>query len=137
MKTNCWFWPRCKDKKGYGRIWNGESVIFAHHFLWELANGRSLPLGQCVLHACDNPSCVNPEHLFLGTHKENMADMASKGRSILGERHPSAKLTVSDVLEIRALAKQGMRQREIGLKYGVNQNCISRIVSRARWKHIL
>jgi hypothetical protein len=137
MTTKCWFWPRSKDKKGYGRAWNGKNVIFAHHFMWELSHGEVLPKGQNVLHACDNPACVNPDHLFLGTHAQNMADKAAKGRSNLGERHPLATLTEKEVREIRELARQGMPQREVALKFEIRQNTVSRIVNRVRWKHVI
>jgi len=137
MNTPCWFWPRSKDKKGYGRMWNGKRVAFAHHFLWEISHNIILPLGQNVLHSCDNPSCVNPDHLFLGTHADNMADKARKGRSNLGEKHPLAKLTEVEVREIRELARNGVSQTEIAVQFEVLPNAISRIVNRIRWKHVI
>jgi hypothetical protein len=104
--TGCIIWNGARDYCGYG--------IFRHkhtnRVAWEIANGE-IPLGKDVLHKCDNPPCVNPEHLCVGSHSDNMADMVLKGRgkgpSRPGEDNPSAKFTKKDVIEIRRLFATG------------------------------
>lgn len=98
----------------------------AHRFSWEAHNGQ-IPEEMCVLHKCDTPSCVNPDHLFLGTNDDNVADRVAKGRSAKGEQHGKAKLTDRQILEIRDMS--GTLQ-EIGDYYGVHNSHISRIKNR-------
>ena len=88
-----------------------------------------------MLHKCDNKKCVNPEHLFLGTQKENVHDMHQKNRNqdITGEKNPGHKLTKEQVNEIRYKYAKGVLQREIGKEYGILQNAVSRIVNYKRW----
>lgn len=87
MGDGCWEWQAQRDKKGYGRLTTGGKKVFAHRFSYELFVG---PVGDLfVCHSCDNPSCVRPDHLFVGTHADNMADMRAKGR---GHRRPSPAL---------------------------------------------
>lgn len=110
----------------------------AHRVAWEFTYG-SIPDGMRILHRCDNPACVRPSHLFLGTDADNTVDAFSKGRrkSPAGERHYLSKLTDSDIKEIRSLAgKRGITQRQLAARYGVCYQLISLIVKRHRWKHI-
>ena len=79
----CLEWPGQRDKNGYGMIWNGHGPRRTHRLAWELTNGAA-PAGMQVLHRCDNPPCCNPEHLFLGTPKDNVVDMMAKGRDRFG-----------------------------------------------------
>lgn len=84
-KSNgCWIWKGAKIRGGYGRLYVNRNGIPAHRFSWEIANRQHVPKGFFVCHHCDNPPCVNPEHLFLGTHIGNMLDMKMKGRSLKG-----------------------------------------------------
>jgi predicted XRE-type DNA-binding protein len=106
--------------------------------MFELHFGE-IPLGIYVCHRCDNPKCINPEHLFLGTPKDNMNDKMKKGRNfnVKGSQHGQAKLDEEKVLEIkRLLAEKNLTQKKIGEKYGVNQNTISLIKSGKIWSHV-
>jgi hypothetical protein len=157
----CWLWTGVRTR-GYGRLTLGtrkDGSAYAHrlsyeHFVGPIANGI------CVCHRCDVPACVNPEHLFLGTHAENMADMAAKGRHYSltkpdrvarGDRHASrtspaliargercrtAKVTAQIVREIRAMCAGGMAQNVVAKRFGVRATLVNSVVHRKSWKHI-
>jgi len=136
-QDDCWNWRGPKNKLGYGRIGEGGhhgKLLLTHRLSWELANGP-IPAGLCVLHHCDNPSCVNPRHLFLGTIADNSRDMINKGRaaSKKGERNGQAKLTEEDVHEIRWMLSRGALHRVIAEKYGVARPTIGLINSGGTW----
>ena len=138
IKTDsCWLWNGGLSSRRYGSIMYHGSVRRTHRLAWELTNGV-VPDGLCVLHRCDVPRCVNPDHLFLGTHDDNMADMAAKGRSnppkpTPGSQHPESKLTEQDVVEIRA-SKDSLTT--LAKRYGVCFQNISMIRNRTRWRHV-
>lgn len=139
--SGCWEWTGKLTKKGYGTLRPGgrESArVRAHRASWILHYG-ALPAGACVLHKCDNPPCVRPSHLFLGSHKDNVADCVRKGRRappIRGSSNKSAKLKESDIPQIRALLSQGVRQRDTGRLYGVSQATILHINQGKAWAHV-
>jgi len=134
---DCWEWLGYKKKEGYGTFWFEERSGYAHRFSWLLYYGP-VPSGMCICHHCDNPSCVNPEHLFLGTDKDNSQDAVKKGRMPNGETHGCSKLTEEKVLQIREeYANMPIRsQRKLARKYKVSQRHIGDIVNRKNWTHI-
>jgi hypothetical protein len=131
----CWrIRGRAANKAGHVHILlpNGWR-IYAHRIAWWLANGK-IPTGMSVLHRCDNPRCVNPAHLFLGTTKDNMHDAIQKGRKNCFGRQ---RLNADQVREIRALAARGdMTHKAIGERYGLKRNSVWNIVNRKCWKHV-
>lgn len=134
---DCWFWTGSKSDRGYGKIyWNGKTVR-ANRVSWELHFGP-IPEDQDVLHKCDNPACVRPDHLFLGTHLQNMQDRDRKKRRKppQGEKHGCAKLTKEKIIEIRALGKLKIKQRDIGKQFGITQATVWRILHRKLWTHV-
>lgn len=124
-EDDCWVWGGHFDGKGYGQLRIGSRTngtrrgARAHRLSWEV-NCGPVPDGQQVLHKCDNRKCVNPKHLFLGTHLDNMVDMARKGRNI-------QKLSVEQVIEIRE--QKGLRGREVAKMFGVSEGMVSMIRS--------
>lgn len=102
ISRQCWLWTAYKDAEGYGHIRHNDRMRFSHHIAWLLWRGP-IPDGMKVCHSCDNPSCVNPEHLFLGTQQDNMIDCTKKGRhgDVSGERNGRARLTYEQVEQIR------------------------------------
>jgi hypothetical protein len=132
----CWFWIAAASQDGYGEISIKGKNVGAHRISWVLHYGE-IPDGLWVLHKCDNPPCVRPDHLFLRTQKHNLADAASKARMSSGSRHYKAKLTKEDVRLIRDwYATDTVSQSFIAEKFAVDQTIISDIVRRKSWKHI-
>ena len=131
--TGCLEWKAGKSKCGYGIFNLGGEPTLSHRISYFCHYGED-PIGLCILHACDNRACCNPEHLSMGTHLDNSRDMVSKGRHALGEDRPLAKLTESDILAIR---KDTRPQRVIGAEYGVSHALIGGIKLRERWKHVV
>lgn len=122
----CWLWTGSRNHRGYGRFRRNGRVESAHRVSWELRFGP-IPKGRQICHRCDNPPCVNPSHLFLGSHAENMADRNAKGRHVA--LNPSAKLSPEDVAAIRQLYATGKHtQAELATQFGVRQPYISRLV---------
>lgn len=134
----CWLWTGGTDKHGYGVMGN----IKAHRFAYEHHYGPfDKKLG--VLHRCDNPPCIRPDHLFLGTQIDNIKDMWAKGRGVPynspnGEENPNAVLTELEVREIKSLLASGMRQKDVIALYThkVTKSCIAMIAQGRTWKHI-
>lgn len=135
-KDACWVWKGLKDKNGYGVSSLGKERR-ASRICWIISFGE-IPEGMQVLHHCDNPPCVNPKHLWLGTGADNMQDKTRKGRNNapVGERSGSVKLKTSDVLEIRRLHKIGVVQRRIAERFNIGFKAINKIVLRQRWCHV-
>ena len=134
----CWLWTAGKFRGGYGRFSHAGRDRCANVVSWEIANGLPVPTGLYVCHACDIPGCVNPDHLWLGTPKENTADCARKGRIARGARHGRgpAKLVATEVTEIHRLYANGVSRPQLAKQFGVDRSTITRIVSRKAWRHI-
>lgn len=136
----CWIWKGAKrGKTTYGLcIFRGKKQS-AHRVSYQINIGP-IPEGLEICHRCDNPSCVNPAHLFAGTHTDNMRDMSRKGRNPAffkqGERHPLSKLTKEKVLDIRRLIRAGMPLRAIAERHGVSEPAISYINTGETWSHV-
>lgn len=131
--NGCHEWTGSRNRKGYGQMRVNKRGILAHRFSWVAAHGL-IPNGLFVLHRCDNRSCVNIDHLFLGTAKDNTADMISKGRqrsaNMKGEANPASKLTVA---EVRNIFFDTRPQRKVAAEYGVSQIIISKIRRKLLW----
>ena len=134
--TGCWNFQRnILTSSGYGRIRVDDRWMLAHRASFIFANGP-LPPQAWVLHRCDNPACVNPEHLFAGTNLDNIADMVAKRRHIHGERHHRAKLTEQDVLDIRTSFARGEQRRPIAERHGITIGHVKDVVHGRVWKHV-
>ena len=127
----CHIWTGSKRYGGYGQFGFFRYPMAAHRLSYLFYIG-SIPKGMFVLHKCDNPACVNPDHLFLGTQADNMADKARKGRA-RGENHPGAKLSEQDVQDIRASIASGERNSRIARRYGVCDATIRLIETGKNW----
>jgi hypothetical protein len=132
---SCWVWTGIKNQKGYGRIRRNKIWYSSHRVSWELYFGE-IPDDMLVLHKCDNPSCVNPDHLFLGTNQDNMDDKVSKGRQsrLYFERNPASRLSYKDVLEIRRLYGLGVSQTTLSRMFLSTQANVSSIILCKNWK---
>ena len=150
---DCWRWKAFRNPMGYGMFGVKRDVRLAHRIAYELTYGE-IPEGMCVLHRCDNPSCVNPSHLYLGTRTDNNRDKLLRGRvyrpvgdknpsrshpetQVRGEASPNAKLTTESVKQIRIMYATGKyRLVDIASQFGVSFSTIGRIVKRETWKHL-
>jgi len=130
--NECWEWQACEDKDGYGRFWYNNITGRAHVYSYEKFNGV-LKDNENVFHHCDNPSCVNPAHLFSGPNRVNSADMVRKGRSAKGEHHGMSKLTYKKVDEIHERWNNGETQTAIAKSMNVSQTTVGRVVLKQSW----
>lgn len=150
-RGGCWRWPGATDEKGRGRIWMNGTIQIAHRAVW-MALGREIPTGKLLCHHCDNPRCVNPDHLYVGTHADNGRDMSVRKRTwahrnpdkarelgrrlgknnthMRGENNPRAKLSVADVQVIRASKE---KTKPLAEKYGVHRTTIQHIRRGSQW----
>ena len=135
----CWEWQAAKTRDGYGSVGIATSrSALAHRVAWELTRSK-IPEGMYVCHHCDNPSCVRPSHLFIGTQADNIRDAAEKGRVAdnRGENNPKAKLSNKDVLAIRNAYAAGSIQADLARQYEVTPETISAVVRGRTWAHLL
>lgn len=129
----CWEWIADKDNRGYGHFWKGGETVYAHRVAYELAHG-DIPDGLLICHICNNPSCCNPDHLYLGTGSDNIKQAVNEGRlvTIKGERHTNAKLSDEEVIKIRNLLEDGCSQSQISELFGICQQHVSKINTNKR-----
>jgi len=129
---NCWIWLAHRNNKGYGVI-NISGVKLAHRISWEIYVGN-IPKGMVVMHKCDNPICVRPEHLGLGTQIDNLKDMYRKGRAALKERRTQSKLTMKIASKIRVAYKSGhFTQRRLAKVFHISQAIVCDVINNKRW----
>lgn len=139
--NDCWIWKAGKDIVGYGNFQlDDKSVVKAHRYSFLITNGY-LDNNKFICHSCDNPSCVNPKHLWEGTAADNNADCRNKNRAVpppdqKGENHSQHILTEHQVLDIRKKFENGIKQAELMRMYGISRNAIHKICQRKTWKHI-
>jgi hypothetical protein len=139
LKTDCWEWKASTHKSGYGHFWMNNKLHRAHRASYIIYKGN-IPKNLLILHKCDVKKCVNPEHLFLGTNKDNTNDMFKKGRQrfLKGTEYNGHKLNAKKVRNIRTLYKNGeYTQRELAKIYNVSQRLILNVIKNRAWKHIL
>ena len=140
--TGCWEWQGSK-RNGYGRMIIGSrtdgtrKTVSTHRLSYELHYGE-IPQGMEICHKCDNPCCINPDHLFAGTRQDNVDDRERKGRNNppKGEKHPKAKLTELDVLTIKEKRLQGVSFGKLAKEYGVCKKTIQDAVSGKTWSYL-
>lgn len=141
MKPKCIeFKGYCDKRQGYGRKAVNGKPILAHRLAWTEANGE-IPEGMQVLHKCDNPPCINVDHLFLGTNADNMRDKAKKGRGVTpglsGEQHYNSKLTAQQVTEIRKkYIPYKVTYKMLAKEYGVHLNTIHELINNKTWREV-
>jgi hypothetical protein len=141
---NCWIWNGNKDRQGYGIVRARPRLYRAPRVAWVIANGLEIPEGMMVCHRCDNPSCVNPSHLFLGSNDENIHDKVGKNRQSharntgsKGEKHPRARLSEKDVMEIRAKYQPFLvTAKMLAKEFDISEREIRSIIYRENWSHI-
>lgn len=135
-ENECWAWTAGLRGKGYGSFWLDGKTRKTNRVAYKLANGP-IPEGLHVLHTCDNCLCVNPDHLWLGTHADNMDDRQARDRQAKGESVGTSKLTREQVVEIRErYSAGGATQAALGEEYGVSSSLVGRVVRRECWGHV-
>jgi hypothetical protein len=152
MESPCWLWTAGRLRKGYGQFQVADKGRKAHRIAWLITNGQ-IPDGLCACHRCDVPACVNPSHLFLGTHADNAADRDAKGRNnqpkgathfarlnpermARGDKNGNSKLTDSIVATILTSHASGVTQRLLAAQCGVSRSLLSAIIKRKIWRHV-
>jgi hypothetical protein len=133
-QTGCWNWIRFKYK-GYGEFNHKRKKYRAHRFSYELFKEK-IPDGMIACHSCDNPACVNPDHIFLGTHSDNNRDMVNKNRNAKGSQNGNSKLAEDKVIEIKRRLNKGDTIKNISADFGVKPTAICNINSNKTWKHV-
>lgn len=138
MLSACWVWTACRKRDGYGRFLLNNKARNAHRVSWWLHHGE-VPPELCVLHRCDTPACVRPEHLFLDTKADNHDDMLAKGRRVVarGEKHGNAKLSDLKVQVMRFLERNtSLTHDTIGMLFGVNDATAQKAIRGTQWSHV-
>lgn len=144
--TSCWAWLGPRESSGYGVLGVSSGgprrQARATHLALRFGKGVEVPAGLFACHRCDNPGCVNPDHLFIGTHVDNMRDMVAKGRGhgpgaeAVGEKNGHAKLTDADVIEARRRYVAGERSADLAREYGIARSAMRRTLFGQAWTHL-
>jgi hypothetical protein len=134
---DCIVWTGGINHRGYGQAWSGENGEYtsAHRLSYTVHNGP-IPDGMLVRHTCDNRPCINPKHLIVGTHVDNMNDMVERDRSLKGELNPATRLTDKDVRSIRAARSAGETLASIAARFGIGASTVARIATYKSWSHV-
>lgn len=135
IDTECWEWQGHLHANGYGRLTNKRKTQYAHRFMYESFYGE-IPEGMDVCHKCDNRKCVNPNHLFLGSRKDNMRDAMIKGRLQRGEERYNSVLNEEIVRKARKLRDEGLLVKEIANRFGVEVHTMGNAIRRKTWRHV-
>lgn len=140
IESGCWIFIGCKNPKGYG-VFQANGTIFSHRFAWIVKNG-AIPKGLLVCHTCDNPPCVNPDHLWLGTPKQNTQDMVKKDRPRgaknprKGEQNGMSVISYIQAMDIARLIELGHRSTDISRNLNISIHIVNDIRSRKSWKFL-
>lgn len=134
--SKCKLWKGALSSYGYGCLERDGKSLLAHRVAWDESNGRKVPDGMLVMHSCDRPRCVNPEHLKLGTHADNQADKVAKGRQAKGEKNGRAVLRRGDVVDILERDRRGQAMGPIAREYGVDRMTVRKIIRGVTWKEV-
>ena len=133
LEHECWEWQKGLTVAGYGKVKMRPKTLTAHRVAYVIANKESPSL---IMHSCDNRKCVNPAHLMAGTHKENMADMARKGRQAFGDRHGRTHLSDEDVSKLRLMYAEGAKMKAIAAHFGIKKGSVTNIACGRYWPHL-
>ena len=138
-ENECWEWKGYKNDDGYGRTWINDKGYYAHRVIYSIVYPNSINLNApsstdetgFLLHTCDNPSCCNPRHLWVGSHWDNMADKVKKGRSadFSGDKGPRCKLTMEQAMQIRKLRKSGISAKELAKKFEISLSSMKSLLA--------
>jgi len=140
-ENGCWNWIAGVTEDGYGHFWLNGKTVRSHRLAYRMWVGNILD-NKIICHHCDNPACVNPKHMFMGTTQDNVTDRETKHRGnhtppiLIGSKHPKSKFIESDIVKIRELRKSGLECSKIALIYGVVRQTIHRICTNNGWKHV-
>jgi hypothetical protein len=135
-KESCWLWTGGLNWDGYGQYAKNGVMHRAHRYIWEITKNKMIG-NKIVMHICDTPNCVNPDHLVLGTHADNVADKIKKNRQAKGEKCPISILTESQVIEIRKKYKYRVcTYKMLADEYGVCKDTIQKAVRKINWGHV-
>lgn len=135
-ENDCWEWTGRKNYKGYGVMKINSRNVQVHRFSYEIHSKAEIPAGLLACHKCDNPVCVNPSHIFIGTVLDNNLDRDRKGRKAVGERNGRSRLTESDIRKIKYLINSGVSDSEIARRVNLWSSTIRAIRVGITWSHI-
>lgn len=137
---DCWEWQGALHENGYGAFWDGRNQVKAHRFSYQYFTGRKIKPQYVIMHTCDNPKCVNPNHLVMGTHKENSQDSVNKGRNCRGEKCHSSIVKEDDAIKIISEYRKPFTMKDeckrLSEKYNLTWRIVQHIIRGTTWKHL-